>query len=43
MSSEIAQRCSEIEMMVKGHTVAQLTFIGNNMGELTRYPIQDNH
>ena len=38
----MAQRSSEREMMAKEHNVAQLTFIGNNLGELTRYIIQDN-
>jgi len=37
MYSEIAQRSSETEMMAKENTVAQLTFIGNNLGELTIY------
>jgi hypothetical protein len=38
----MAQRSSEHEMMAKEYTVAQLTFIGNNLGELTRYLTQDN-
>ena len=41
----MAQRSSELKMMAKAHTVVQLTFIGNNLGELTklkRYLIQDS-
>ena len=41
----MAQRSSELKMMAKAHTAVQLTFIGNNLGELTklkRYLIQDS-
>jgi hypothetical protein len=38
----MAQRSSEPEMMAKEQIVAQLTFIWNNLGDLTGYLIQDD-